>query len=312
MLTYTNFISDVLLAPITQFANPNTRIYYLYLLTSLLMALIFYIIKRKNKSIVQYLFPKKVWLHPSAKMDYSIFIINGLISSLLIIPFMVSSASIFSMSYKMLQSLFGTASQLDLSESTSILLYTLLLWLFSDFTRFLAHYIMHKIPSLWEFHKVHHSAEVLTPFTQYRSHPVEVFIFNLRAVISIGFITAICTYFFSYDLSIVEVIGVNVFRFIFLSLGSNLRHSHISIRYGKFLEHIFISPAQHQIHHSNDPKHFDTNMGSHLAIWDWIFGTLQVAKSKSRLVFGLDNTTNQEHRNLWKVYAKPFIRAFKR
>ena len=34
----------------------------------------------------------------------------------------------------------------------------------------------HKIPALWEFHKVHHSAEVMTPLTELRQHPVEIIV----------------------------------------------------------------------------------------------------------------------------------------
>src|ERR1039458_8498353 len=37
--------------------------------------------------------------------------------------------------------------------------------------------LFHAIPALWEFHKVHHSAEVLTPLTEMRTHPVEIIAF---------------------------------------------------------------------------------------------------------------------------------------
>ncbi len=40
-----------------------------------------------------------------------------------------------------------------------------------------AHFAMHRIPALWEFHKVHHSAEVLTPLTEWRQHPLELMLF---------------------------------------------------------------------------------------------------------------------------------------
>ncbi len=311
-----NKFTALLTAPISLINNPDTRIYYLYLLSSLMIAISFYFaINTKNtkasiQELVRYFFPKKIWLHPSSKMDYFIFMFNGILSLVLITPYIISSAAIFTFTFKSLKYIFGNPEMFEISSSSILILYTVSLWLFGDFTRFLAHYLMHKIPSLWEFHKVHHSAEVLTPLTQYRSHPIEVFIFNLRAVFSVGLITGIFTYFFSYDLTILEIIGVNIFRFIFLALGANLRHSHIPLRYGKFLEHIFISPAQHQIHHSNDPKHFDTNMGSHLAIWDWFFGTLQTAKSGMKLIFGLDQETNQDHRNLWKIYLLPFTKIF--
>ena len=39
-----------------------------------------------------------------------------------------------------------------------------------------AHYGFHKVPALWEFHKVHHSAEVMTTLTELRQHPVEIIV----------------------------------------------------------------------------------------------------------------------------------------
>ena len=61
--------------------------------------------------------------------------------------------------------------------------------------------------------------------------------------------------------------------------GANLRHSHVKLKYPSFLEYIFISPHQHQIHHSDNPIHFNKNMGSKLAIWDWLLGTLVLSLS---------------------------------
>ncbi len=315
----TNFPSkfiEALYAPISQFINPDTRIYLPYIISSFLIALLYYYTRsateRKGKGLISYLFPKKIWLHPSAKQDYFIFLINSILFVSLILPFIASSTAIFSVSYKGLKYLFGNIEMINLGQSNTLILYTVFLWLLGDFSRFFIHYIMHKIPSLWEFHKVHHSAEVLTPLTQYRSHPIEVLLFSIRAVLTIGFTTALFTFLFSYDLSVIEVIGVNFFRFIFLSLGANLRHSHIPIRYGRILEHLFISPAQHQIHHSTKSDHFDTNLGSHLAIWDWLFGTLKISKSKHKLHFGLDSSTKRAHRSLLKVYFQPFVEAYKK
>lgn len=54
---------------------------------------------------------------------------------------------------------------------------------------------------------------------------------------------------------------------------------------GKFWSHIFISPAQHQIHHSLAHKHWDENYGEVFAIWDWAFGTLYVPETIEVLEF---------------------------
>jgi hypothetical protein len=54
---------------------------------------------------------------------------------------------------------------LTLATSLQVLAYELAYWF--------AHYCFHKVPALGEFHKVHHSAEVMTGLTELRQHPVE-------------------------------------------------------------------------------------------------------------------------------------------
>lgn len=57
-----------------------------------------------------------------------------------------------------------------------------------------------------------------------------------------------------------------------------------------------MSPAHHQIHHSSDPTHFNKNMGSCLALWDWMFGTLRVpAAEREKLAFGVEPDRADAH-----------------
>ena len=67
---------------------------------------------------------------------------------------------------------------------------------------------------------------------------------------------------------------------------ANLRHSHVYIGFG-YLEHIFISPAQHQIHHSRNKIHFDQNFGSCLSIWDKAFKSWRASANTKVSRFGL-------------------------
>ena len=107
-------------------------------------------------------------------------------------------------------------------------------------------------------------------------------------------------------MDLVSVYGVNVILFLFNATGSNLRHSHVQIRYGARVEKFLISPAQHQIHHSMDPRHHDRNFGAALAIWDWMAGSLCVADKNMELKFGLSrNQATQTHR-LRYLYFSPF------
>jgi sterol desaturase/sphingolipid hydroxylase (fatty acid hydroxylase superfamily) len=91
----------------------------------------------------------------------------------------------------------------------------------------------------------------------------------------------------------------------------NFHHSHIWLRFGAFWERIFISPAQHQIHHSLNPIHHNKNYGEVLAIWDWIFGTLYVPKSQEVISVGiaddLGNKTPQKHTNMMQALFVPLV-----
>jgi sterol desaturase/sphingolipid hydroxylase (fatty acid hydroxylase superfamily) len=70
-----------------------------------------------------------------------------------------------------------------------------------------------------------------------------------------------------------------------------------------------MSPAHHQIHHSRNPAHFNKNLGSCLAVWDWMFGTLYIpAAENERLEFGVEPDREHAHTIRGELIA-PFIRA---
>ena len=104
--------------------------------------------------------------------------------------------------------------------------------------------------------------------------------------------------------------GMNVIAFVYYFMGYALRHSHFWISYGPVLSHVFISPAQHQIHHSADKKHWDKNFGGTFALWDWLFGTLYIPRKKEDLTFGIGRESEWEFPSVWSLYAKPFQANF--
>jgi sterol desaturase/sphingolipid hydroxylase (fatty acid hydroxylase superfamily) len=168
---------------------------------------------------------------------------------------------------------------------------------------------MHKIPFLWAFHQVHHSAETMTPFTIFRTHPIEGLIFILRTSIVQGVVISTFIFLFGSKVDLVTVFGASVGVVLFHSLGSNLRHSHVKIRYPKVIEHIFISPGQHQIHHSTEKKHFDKNFGVAFALWDLMFGSLAFSERGSHK-FGLRTKFGSEQ-GMMHLYVEPFKMALK-
>jgi len=287
--------------------NPDKRTYWVYILSSFIIAIIYLYFNKKQSRIV---FSSKLWLHPSAKLDYYYFILSYFIKIMMIIPIVISAKTIAFFINKNLYYEFGFNQVQSFSYENTLILYTVTLFIVSDFTRYWLHRFLHTIPFLWEFHKVHHSAKVLNPLTFYRVHPVENILFGFRYSLSIGFVTGIFIYFFGSKIGLVEVLGANAFIFVFSLLGSNLRHSHIPLAYFKTLEKWFISPKQHQIHHSK--KYFNKNFGGYLSVWDRLFGTLKLSNEVKVLKFGLKKEQMKNYESLISILLYPFINILKR
>jgi sterol desaturase/sphingolipid hydroxylase (fatty acid hydroxylase superfamily) len=143
------------------------------------------------------------------------------------------------------------------------------------------------VPVLWEFHKVHHSAEVLTPLTNFRVHPIYAWIFANILALAAAIANGIANYWFVHTAYQYALSDTNIILVLFIHTYVHLQHSHMWISFRGILGRIFVSPAHHQVHHSDNPKHFDKNFGSCLALWDWMFGTLYVPqKEREPLTFG--------------------------
>ena len=269
------------------FLSPNQRIFWIYILSSLLIATVYLHFNPEEKRINM---SKALWLHKSATLDYRYFIISFFIKVWFVIPLLIGTNEVMFFTQKLLSDTFGFYSYHGLSYTEVMVLFTMTLFVVSDFTRYWLHRFMHTIPLLWRFHKVHHSAEVLTPITFYRVHPVENILFGFRFSITIGVVSGIFLYFFGGLLSFMNIWGINIIVFIFNIIGANLRHSHIKLNYFKWIENIFISPFQHQIHHSTTLYNY--NFGGYLAIWDLWFGTLKHSSDVKSIQFGL-NGKNQ-------------------
>ncbi|MCV6547215.1 MAG: sterol desaturase family protein [Cohaesibacter sp.] len=299
---------DILWSVFSDFANPKKRVFAGYLLLSLIIAFgwLLFVRREKLSKAVAKILDKKVFFSSSAIADYKIFVINRLFS-LFISPLLITHLAIATAIFYALheQSFIPQGYFDDANKGLVIALFSLAMFLMDDFTKYLVHRWMHRWPLLWAIHKVHHSAETLTPVTVYRVHPLEGVLYGLRGTFSHGVVLSVFFFLFGNLVDIYTVVGINVLVFLFHVTGSNLRHSHINISYWPWLEHILISPAQHQIHHSVAEQHFDKNFGAALAIWDWLFGSLHVSESGQEIEFGLDASQRSSGDNLFVLYWGP-------
>ena len=224
-----------------------------------------------------------------------------LLSPLLLSKLALATSIFYSLSDWVVRPLWST----DISAFWVSVLFTACLFVVDDASRYYLHRLMHRWPALWAFHRVHHTAESLTPFTVFRTHPVEGVLFGLRSALVQGFLIGVFVFLFYDRVTLLSVLGANVFTAALNLLGSNLRHSPVPISYGKTLESWLISPAQHQIHHSQAREHWNKNFGAFIAVWDRLGNTLEYGSNTQDLTYGLRHQKPQEHQ-LVNLYWQPF------
>lgn len=290
------------LDPVLFVLDPQKRVYWLFMLSSAAVALLLGLLRKQSaREALAPLLSPSVWLHRSSIQDFVWLFFNHVFWLLLIVPVLGASLSLSIQINRILIKSFGAGNFWQLDPIAMSALYTVVLFLLEDFTRFFLHFLYHKVPLLWRFHAVHHSAEVLTPITLYRIHWLELTLNSIRSFLVIGVGTAVFMYLFKNALNFYDILGVSVFNFLFNLAASNLRHSSIWLGFGVF-ENLFISPAQHQIHHSNVRAHFDKNFGACLSVWDRLFGSFLKSQGQRVDGFGLSKEGELKHYSFVKSF----------
>ena len=203
------------------FDEPTSRLYYINILVALVLTLLWiffhfrlFFYKRTNriKKILYLIFLNpRFWFHRSAWIDYGLLIFNLLIKVILVTTFV-------QLTYSMALGLIALFDRLDISITprsttfSNIFGFTAMVFILDDFLRFFHHYLQHRIGWLWYFHQVHHSAQVLTPFTLYRTHPFEALQAMFRNSLLLAFSAAIFGIIFQAPLTLWTIIGINGFE----------------------------------------------------------------------------------------------------
>lgn len=295
-----------LLEPVTALWTPGKRTYWVFVAVALAMALGVWVFRARRVPLSRFLFSRQHWLHPSAVADYGFVFLRFLASALVFAPLAVSTAVVATHARDLVGA--AGASALTVDPVVGVLGFSIVGFVLDDLSRYGVHRLLHRVPALWQIHQVHHSAEVLTPLTVYRVHPVEVFIHQARGRLCLGLVGGVFAVL-SPGATWVEILGVDALSFAWNTLGANLRHSQVWLSYGRRLEHVLISPAQHQIHHSLATEHRDRNFGSALAIWDWAFGTLVLAPRRLRLRYGVDAAQRNHGHDPIDMLWRPVVAA---
>ncbi|KAJ02780.1 sterol desaturase/sphingolipid hydroxylase (fatty acid hydroxylase superfamily) [Sulfitobacter mediterraneus] len=299
--------------------DSQQRIFALYLACSVVIAFGIYLLARRRGAqteggFLRFLFPKHVWQHPSAWLDLRYFFFHRIFGHFFILGL---GAWFTVLPYKYIT---GTdqvvAKALEnvtppLSELGQSLGFMVVAVIVADLIGYVAHYLQHKSVFLWQFHKVHHSAEVMHPVSNYREHPVDNLFYITLNGFGYGAILGLATLVYGFTPSLPTLLGVPAMHLLFNVAGYNLRHSHIWLKWPGKLSMIFPSPAHHHVHHSCHPDHIDRNFAFMLPIWDVIFGTYHMPEDNRDVKFGIGKEDKGEFTSCARLYWVPCRDAYR-
>lgn len=148
----------------------------------------------------------------------------------------------------------------------------------SDFGRYWLHRLQHT-RYLWQIHKWHHAPTYMYWLAGSRSTLQQQFVSNIPFTLAAPFLFIPP----SWMALVLSVFGI---------LMNDWMHMNVNWRTG-WLEWLFVTPRFHNIHHSDNPKHYKANLGGLFTIWDRLFGTYMDPESiDSELHFGIGEKGN--------------------
>ena len=253
--------------------------------------------ERPAKSLLQYLFPKDIYTHQSARVDIGLYLLDrGMFPIWFALSLGTVAPFLERNTIAGFEAAFGASPAIEPTIAWR-LIYGLVSILIVDAIFYWTHYMMHKTQIGWALHKVHHSAQVLTPWTRPREHFIVGPLWALGPAIGLAISGGIFAWVFNGSITQITIVNVGIFSVLY-ALNGNFRHYHVSFRYPRWLELWLQSPGMHHTHHSYLEKHWDSNLGLVTSIWDRMMGTIYIADKYEETPWGLAEKDQREYTTL--------------
>jgi sterol desaturase/sphingolipid hydroxylase (fatty acid hydroxylase superfamily) len=165
--------------------------------------------------------------------------------------------------------------------------------LLTDLAQYWFHRAFHRVPFLWGFHAVHHSAKAMDWLAGARMHFVEVIL--LRSVTSLPLLT------FGFLPSVMQAYVALVYVY------SGLVHANLKGDFDRF-GHVMVTPRFHHWHHGIEREAVDVNFAIHFPLWDKLFGTFHLPPGRWPQGYGIPEKMPQGY---LRQLAYPFVRSQK-
>jgi len=299
------------------FLKPGSTLSLASLVCAFAIGTVYVAAKRRRRGkrvgpflVLRALIPRRFVTSASGRADIGFFLFNTFAAGVLFGWAILSTHAVSGFTHDGLAWLFGATSPAPVPAWGASAAMTVALFLAYELGYWVDHYLKHRIPVLWEFHRVHHTAEHLSPLTNFRVHPVDSILFLNSLALFIGATHGVMTWLLGAPVQAVLLSGTNILTLAFLFLLVHLQHSHIWIPTRGLLGRLIQSPAHHQLHHSTNPAHFNRNFGGNLSIFDWLFATLLIPDAEpQRLTFGVEADGERPH-SMEGVVLTPFKRLW--
>jgi sterol desaturase/sphingolipid hydroxylase (fatty acid hydroxylase superfamily) len=164
-----------------------------------------------------------------------------------------------------------------------------------DYTLYVWHILVHRVPMLWRFHLVHHVDLDLDTTTGLRFHAGEL-------IASVPWRAA--------QIVVIGVSPTALIAWQSLTLASVLFHhsnARLSDRVERTLSWFVATPRMHAIHHSINPAQLHSNFSSGLAIWDRLHGTARFDSEASEVTVGVAGYLDVAQVRLTKILPLPLL-----
>lgn len=175
--------------------------------------------------------------------------------------------------------------------SQPVILQIVEIMFFTDLVQYWVHRAFHRVPFLWGFHAVHHSAKSLDWMAGARMHFLEIIC--LRGT------TVIPMYLLGFSPLALHAYILLVY------VHSSLVHANIGWNFdhlGRFL----VTPRFHHWHHGIDKEAIDVNFAIHFPLLDRLFGTYHMPPHAWPTGYGIEN--HPVPGGYWKQFWYPFSR----
>ena len=143
-----------------------------------------------------------------------------------------------------------------------------------DFVQWNTHRLLHRVPFLWEFHKVHHSVKEMGFAAHLRYHWMETIVYRTIEYLPLALI----------GIGLRDFFVIHIFT---LAVG-HFNHSNFRLPLGP-LKYIFNNPQMHIWHHAKSlpsRRKYGVNFGLTLSIWDYLFKTNYIPHSGRDIELG--------------------------